>query len=470
MLSFFRINDPFRLIGVFIIFMLIRTVFFFQIPPLLIPELNWLIIGEKLGEGGTMYVDIWDNVAPLSAFIYWVLYKILGNSAVTYHILAMVLVFIQAVLFNQILLRRNVYNDKNYLPALFYVLFSCSSFDMLTLSPPLISLTFLLFVIRNILSLSENAFDRDIFSMGLYLGIAILIYLPNFVFVAFIAVGFALFRTVSIRQYLLFVYGISFVLGLLFLYYFWIGGFQYLLQNYLFTVLTTNFSSSLSWQTLLVVLLFPAFYLILGFMRVFVETAFINSQSNAQLLLLLWFVTALLTNLFVSNFATYHLILLAPTFSLFVSYFFLLYKKRFLREVLFFILLVGIGISGYWSCFPIAKLGNYINYDVITVKKSTNFKVSNKRILVLGEDKSYYLGNQLATPYLNWKLSQAHFANLESYVGMVVVYENLQKDMPEVIIDDSGVGSQIFSKIPTLQNFYTKEGNLYFLKKKEKRN
>ncbi len=465
MLSFFKINDPLRLIGVFIIFVVIRMVFFFQIPPLLIPELNWLIIGEKLGEGGTMYIDIWDSIAPLSAFIYWVLYETVGNSATSYHVLAMVLVFAQAALFNQILLGKNVYNEKNYFPALFYVLFSCSSFDMLTLSPPLISLTLLLLVIRNILSLSENAFDNEIFKTGLYLGIAILLYLPNFVFLAFIAVGFGLFRTVSVRQYLLFVYGISFVLGLLFLYYFWIGGFKYLLQNYLFTVLTPNFSSFLRWQTLLVVLFFPAFFLILGFVRVFVETAFINFQSNTQLLLLLWFVIALLTNLFVTNFATYHLILLAPTFSLFVSYFFLLYKKRFLREVLFFVLLVGIGLSGYWSCFPTTKLHNYMNYDAMVVKKPANFKVRNKRILVLGENKSYYFENQLATPYLNWKLSQAHFANLESYVGMVIIYENLQKDMPEVIIDDSGIGRQIFSKIPTLQNFYTKEGNLYFLKK-----
>ncbi len=469
MLSFFKINDPFRLIGVFIIFIIIRMAFFFQAPPLLIPELNWLIIGEKLGDGATMYADIWDNVAPLSALIYWGLHEAAGNSATAYHILAMVLVFFQAVLFNQILLKRNVYNEKNYLPALFYVLFSCSSFDMLTLSPPLISLTFLLLVIGNILSLSENAFDNEIFKTGFYLGIAILLYLPNFVFIAFIIIGFALFRTAAVRQYLLFVYGISFVFSLLLLYYFWIGNFNYLLQNYLFTVLTIDFSSPLTWQTLLIVLFFPAIFLIFGFMRVFTETAFINFQSNTQLLLLLWLVMALLTNLFVPTFATYHLILLAPVFSLFVTYFFLLYKKRFLREILLFVLVIGVGLSGYWSCFPIEKLRNYINYEAIMVKKPTDFKISNKRILVLGENKSYYYGNQLATPYLNWKLSQVHFANLAYYSGMIAIYENLQKDMPEVIVDDSGLGSQIFIKIPMLKNLYSKEGNLYFLKKQDKR-
>ncbi|TAH22515.1 MAG: hypothetical protein EAZ08_01180 [Cytophagales bacterium] len=466
MLSFFRINDPLRLIGVFIIFIIIRIVFFFQIPPILIPELNWLIIGEKLGGGAIMYVDVWDNIAPFSALVYWILYEIVGNSLITYHILAMTLVFIQAAVFNQMLLKKNMYSEKNYLPALLYVLFSCSSFDMLTLSPPLLSLTFLLLVIRNILSLSENAFDNEIFKTGLYLGIAILLYLPSFVFIAFIALGFTLFRTASIRQYLLFVYGISFVFSLVVLYYLWIGGLDSFLQNYLFTVLNIDFSSHLSWQTLVIVMFVPTLFLVFGLMRVFAETAFINFQSNTQLLLLIWLATALLTNLFATTFATYQLILLAPTFSLFVTYFFLLYKKRFLKELLFFILLIGTGLSGYWSCFPLGKLRNYVSYSAVIAKKPADFTVSNKRILVLGKDKSYYYGNQMATPYLNWELSQAHFANLEYYSGMVAVYENLQKDMPEVIIDDSGVGNQIFSKIPILQGFYTQKGNLYFLKKK----
>jgi hypothetical protein len=465
MISFFKINDPLRLIGVFFILGVIRFFFFFQPPPLLIPELNWLIVGEKLSEGGLMYVDIWENIAPLSAFIYWILHEIQGNSVRTYHVLAMVLVCIQATFFNQVLLKKNVYNEKNYLPALFYVLFACSSFDMLTLSPALLSLTFLLLVIRNILSLHDNALDNEIFKTGIYLGVAILLYLPNFVFLAFIAIGFAFFRTASIRQYLLFFYGISFVFSILFLYYFWIGGIDYFLQNYLSTIFDLNVGTYLSWQTLLIVMGVPLLFLILAFFKVFGEGSFINFQSNTQLLLLLWLATSLLTNLFAPTFASYQLILLAPVFSLFVSYFFLLYKRRFLKEVLGLILLIGTGLSGYFSCFPSGKLKNYVNYGEMIVQKPKDFDISDKRILVLGNNLSYYLDNQLATPYLNWQLSQAHFANLEYYSGMIAVYENLQKDMPEIIVDEAGMATQIFDKVPILQMSYTKQGKLYFLKK-----
>ncbi len=469
MISFFKINDPFRLIGVFFILGMIRLIFFFQTPPLLIPELNWLIIGEKLSNGGLMYVDVWDNIAPLSALIYRSLHEIKGNSALTYHILAMVLIFLQAAFFNQVLLKKNVYNEKNYLPALFYVLFACSSFDMLTLSPPLLSLTFLLLVIRNILSLHDNALDNEVFKTGIYLGIAILLYLPNFVFLAFIAIGFAFFRTASIRQYLLFFYGISFVFSLLFLYYFWIGGLSYFLQNYLFTMLTINFGAYLSWQTLLTVMAVPILFLMLAFFKIFGEGSFINFQKNTQLLLLLWLATALLTNLFAPTFATYQLILLAPVFSVFATYFFLLYKRRFLKEILGLILLIGIGLSGYLSCFPTGRLKNYVSYQEMMVKKPQDFDIINKKILVLGDNLSYYLGNQLATPYLNWQLSQVHFANLAYYSGMIAVYENLQKNMPEVIVDEAGLATQIFGKVNLLQTSYIKQGKLYFLKKEARK-
>lgn len=467
MFSFFKINDPLRLVGVFFIFVMIRLVFFLRPVPMLIPELNWLLIGEKLSEHNLMYVELWDSIAPLSAMIYWAIHQIGGNTILIYHVLAMILVFLQAAFFNQILLQKNVYNDKNYLVALFYVLFSCCSVDMLTLSPPLISLTFLLLVIRNILTLSENAFDNEIFKTGIYLGVAILLYLPNFVFLAFIAIGFLFFRTASTRQYLLFIYGIAVVSISFILYYFGEGKLNYFLQNYLFTILNFNLDSFLSWKTLLITLAVPSIFFLFALLKVFGEGSFINFQSNTQRLLFLWFIIALLSNLFAPTFSTSHLILLAPSFSLFVTYFFLLYKKAVLKEIYILLLIVSIGVGGYLTVFAKGKIADYINYQRVFAQKRTDFAYTKRRILVLGDDISYYFGNQLATPYLNWQLSQAHFANLEYYWGAIAVYENLQKDMPEIIIDQIGIGEKLFAKVQILQTMYERQGKLYFLKQEE---
>jgi hypothetical protein len=105
-----------------------------------------------------------------------------------------------------------------------------------------------------------------------------------------------------------------------------------------------------------------------------------------------------------------------------------------------------------------------MNYAAIFAKKRSDFAYSRKRILVLGNDISYYFGNHLATPYLNWQLAQAHFANLDYYSGTIAVYENLKKDMPEIIIDQEGLGEKLFSKVQILQTMYERQGKLYFLK------
>jgi hypothetical protein len=469
MLSFFRINDPFRLLGVLVILGLVRAVFFFQVPPLLLPELNLLIIGEKLGQGATMYVDVWDKTAPLSALIYWGLHYFLGNSILPYRILAILLIFIQSVFLNWVLIRKNVYNEKSYLPALFYVLFACSTFDMLTLSPSLMSLTFLLLVFRNILSLNEEAFDNEIFKTGIYLGIAILLYLPNFVFIFFIAIGFALFRTASTRQYLLFIYGISFIFSFFVIYYFWVGKLHFFFQNFLSNIFDFNWASYLSWKTIIAVMLLPSLFLIVSLLRVFNETSFINFQSNTQLLMLIWLAISLISNVFAPNFGTYQLILLAPVFSIFITYFFLLYRKKLLKEILFLALIVLIGFNGYASAYPWGRLQDYINYENLYANKPKDFAFSQQKILVLGENLSYYRDNQLATPYLDWELSQAHFAYLDTYASMIATYENLEKDLPEIIIDEAGFAEKLFAKISILQSSYTKQGKFYFLKKEARK-
>ncbi len=469
MLSFFRINDPFRLIGVFVILGLVRAVFFFQTPPLLIPELNWLIIGEKLGQGATMYVDVWDRTAPLSALIYWGLYYFLGNAILPYRILAILLIFIQSAFFNSVLIRKNVYNEKSYLPALFYVLFACSSFDMLILSPSLMSLSFLLLVFRNILSLNEEAFDNEIFKTGIYLGIAILLYLPNFVFIVFIAIGFALFRTASTRQYLLFIYGISFIFSFFLIYYFWIGKLLFFFQNFLSNIFDFNWASFLTWKTIIAVMLVPSLLLIISLLRVFNETSFINFQSNTQLLMLIWLVISLISNIFAPNFSTYQLVLLAPVFSLFVTYFFLLYRKKLLKEILFLASILLIGFNGYVSGYPWGRLQGFISYENLYVNMPQDFDIKKKKILVLGENLSYYHHNLLATPYLDWELSQAHFAYLDSYASMIAIYKNFEKDLPEIIIDETGFAEKLFAKISILHKSYTKQGKFYFLKKEARK-
>jgi hypothetical protein len=53
---------------------------------LTVPELKWMLLGEKLNGGAMLYADILDNTAPLSALAYRLLNLVAGRSPLAMHI------------------------------------------------------------------------------------------------------------------------------------------------------------------------------------------------------------------------------------------------------------------------------------------------------------------------------------------------------------------------------------------------
>jgi hypothetical protein len=70
LLGYFRINDPYRLVIIFILLLILRLPYLISSEWLSIPELKWMLIGERMNDGAMLYVDIWDDIAPLSALVY----------------------------------------------------------------------------------------------------------------------------------------------------------------------------------------------------------------------------------------------------------------------------------------------------------------------------------------------------------------------------------------------------------------
>ena len=105
MLGFFKVNDPYRLIAALGLLLIIRTTFYWIGIPLTIPEVKWMIIGESLGNGGIIYKDLWDHIGPFSAFVYELLYLLFGKTDIPYKVLSVILVIIQAGIFNFLMLK-----------------------------------------------------------------------------------------------------------------------------------------------------------------------------------------------------------------------------------------------------------------------------------------------------------------------------------------------------------------------------
>ena len=142
MLEFFKINDPFRMIGILILFILLQTPYYLMEIPTLQPEFIWKLLGQQINSGDIPYVAIIDNTGPLSAMVYWFNDILFSNSWLSFRMIASAIIFFQVFYTNHMFIENNAYDESNYLPAFFMLLLYQLSFDFLTLSPALMGSTF----------------------------------------------------------------------------------------------------------------------------------------------------------------------------------------------------------------------------------------------------------------------------------------------------------------------------------------
>jgi hypothetical protein len=465
MISLFRINDPFRVIIAALILLGIRLPLMFSGDmSVSIPELTYQIVGEKLANGGLLYEDIWESVAPLSALFYWIIYLIAGKSVIFTQFIAIFLVIQQAFYFNQFLINYNVYDEKTYTPSLFYVIFMCISVDFFFLTPPLIALSFLLPVMKNVFKPEYKSLDQDIFVSGIYLGIANLIYLPTFWFLLLTLVGYIFFRTSSIKTLFVILYGYGVVIFtfLAYLYYYDLLGAFYsqnigaYISGMSIKYMTVN---EIGW-----LLLLPAIYFFLAVIQLLSKGVFTNVQSRCQQFLFMWGIVAAVILLTARRMSGYIAVLIAPVFAAYVTYWVLSLKKKILTEFIAWTIcssLILVCYNSYYDYFPEFKK---VSYERLFVQKNS-YSIVGKKILVLGNDISCYYNNYLATPYLNWHLTRTEFNKLDTYSGSISLFKRFEKDLPEIIIDKAEVAEKLFAELPILAAKYEKDKRGYYTKK-----
>ena len=163
MLNFFKINDPSRLIVIFLGLLSLRVLLTFQGLSLTLFELKWLLLGQRSAEGFSMYEEIFDYTGPLSVFFYRIIDNVFGKSQQAHHIISTIWLFLNAIIFNSLLRRNKNFSENTDLPALFFVLFAASIPDFMALSPQMMSMTFILLGFYNILERIANEDTDDLF-------------------------------------------------------------------------------------------------------------------------------------------------------------------------------------------------------------------------------------------------------------------------------------------------------------------
>ncbi len=466
MLNYFRINDPYRLIVIFVFLILLRLPFLLSPEWRTIPELAWQVTAERMNSGALLYVDIWDDIGPLSALVYQSIDFLFGRSYLALHIFGMLVFFYQVALLNYIILQHKLIRENNYLPALFYALLGIAFFNIIVLSPMLMGLTFVLLASNRLFAHigSRNRTDANLMDVGLYTGIAALFYLP-LIFTVFIHfAGLIYFTNTIARRYLLMIYGLFIPLALTWTIYYWYGFTHEFYVNFLFRLLHTHPDHFLSFEVLTRALALPVLLFIIAALKTFSGFGFAIFQIRIQKVI--FFAALVMTFIWIlyASRDGYALVLFLPWASFFLTHFFISFRKKFKAELLFSLYLAGT-LFIYFSMAYRLLLFETEMEPVLVKKIEGQPPFKDHKTLVLGPDINPYSISKQATPYFKWYLSEGQLTNLDYYDNLEAIYRNVLGDMPDYIVDEIELAPKIFYKIPSLGSQYEAVGQRLYRRK-----
>ena len=451
MLRFFKVNDPYLLVVVFLLLIAVRTVGIFVDLPMLEPQFKWLLLGERLGEGFRMYSETFDYTGPLAAYAYKLVDVILGRSWLGHQALATVIVMIQAGFLNIILLRNGAFNENNYFPAFFYILVASAIPDGYSLSPQLMSLTFILLSLNNIFRRIDNEVQDELFLYaGLYLGIAILFYLPAVVYFVVLLSSLLLFSSPAARGLMLFFYGLIVPIMIAFCYFYWYGAHWAFIDSYLLRGILDTRSYNMGMVGLLISASLMLFLFVLSVLSVLSKGRYANFQTKIQQVMILTIGGGILAMLVSVELGPSQLILFVPALSFFLSHYVLLLRRPFFQWTIPYLVVAGL------IFFP------YMSFHKTSLQLPEPTGSTQEKLLYFGRDITRYQPYRMGSPFLDQKLSAEWLKKLDYYQPAARIQDNLLASDPDVIIDDLGVVSKLFFRFPQLEARYERRGSNYY--------
>ena len=459
MIRYFRINDPYRLIGLFILLLIIYIPLFIYDHQLTIPELKNLLVGEKQNEGYNMYHEVVDNTAPLAAWTHEILDSVFGRSILIRHILAFLIIFLQSAYVGILFISKKVFSENTYIPSFLFSLLFFFSYDNLALSNELLGSGFLLLALNNLFQEIEfrNQRDESIFNVGLCISLASLFAFSFIVYLFGAIVILLLFTRSNIRKFLLLIFGFLLPHLLTISIAYLNDSTTELWQYFYLSNLSFERIKFVNAKTLLTLSAIPLIYLIISIIILNREARFSKYQSQILQTVLLWLVFSVIFILYAKDLRPQSLIVFIPGLSFLFTHFFLLIRRKKFIQMNSWVLFVGIISVAYLGRFEKIEA---IDYSKLWVKNEAG-EIHGKRILVLDNTLDLYHRNFLATPFLNWNLSQEIFRNPDYYENVTQVYHSFKTDPPDLVIDKENLMENFFIRMPEIKSGYLRQGDNY---------
>ncbi|MCK6616844.1 MAG: hypothetical protein L6Q51_04295 [Cyclobacteriaceae bacterium] len=453
MIRYFRINDPYRLLGLLALMVLLYTPQLIDLPPITLVELKGMVIGEKVAEGFMPYSEIIDHTAPLASWFYGFCDWLLGRSLLARHIFACIILFLQSAFISMVFIEKKAFTENTYVPSFLFSVLTLIAFDVITLTADLAAFGFLLLALNNLFKQIEFRVQRDetLVNMGLYLSLSSLFLFSYSFFLAAFFLLMILFTRSTLRQYLLLLFGFSLPHALFFAFYFMSDAHTGLIQQFYQTNFFIGRSSLISLTTLLIVCSVPLIYLLLALIVLNRNARLTKYQSQLLQAMFLWFVFALLHAWLSPDLRPQTLLPVAPAVAFLLTHFFLLIRRRRFVEFYAWVFVVGVTTTGYLSRYELLP----VNWSGLFVPASTHL-VTGKKILVLGDHPELWVQNRLSPPFVNWELSRAVFDNANEYRSVLLVNKLFKADPPEIIIDPENRMQAFYNRLPALAARYKK--------------
>ena len=446
MLSFFKINDPNRLIIIFLVLLFLKGLLAFQgLSITLFDKMAFI----KRSAGFFMYEEIFDYTGPLSVFLpnnrsdIWQI-----SARPSYH---KYLWFLNAIIFNGSLKKNKIFNENNNLPALFFVLCAVAIPDFMVLSPQIMSLPFLLIGLSKVLDRIANETTDILFlSAGTNVGIATLFYPPAITYFFIFLISFFLFSSSKLRRIGLYFNGFLIPLVLISCFFYWndngSNAWRALVNRGLFGQEINYLSEIKNYYSFRI----PIFTGLVAMAITLFSSYFTSFQNKtAQMMLLMVVGSSIVIWLDIET-SPVQMLYFVPSLTFFLEHLMLMLSKGWIKRLVPLII-VGILI-----------LAPYLSYDQLNmggmmVKKGAD-RFTKMRIMLLSDNLSILHGQELASPFL-MQLSKEKIASLNDSVSAQILLKIIKQAPPSVIIDDWMLIPKIFSALPELsKNIKQKHG------------
>ena len=460
MLRYFRINDPYRLLGLLGILLLIYLPLFIDTPAITVPELKSLLVGEKIREGNIPYAELVDATPPLTAWFYGLADILFGRSLLARHLIAFIILFLQSAFLGIMLVNRKAFSESTYIPSFVFSIFAFFSFDTFALSGELIGAGFLLLAVNNLFKEIEFRTQRSetVFNLGLFISLASLCSFSFVMHLLSVCAIMSFYTRSSLRGFLLLIFGFLLPQLIMMSLYYLNDNLTQLWTFYYLPNLSSISDKLMSTSSIMALGSIPLFYLLVSVIMLNRQARFTKYQSQLLQSMFFWMIFSFIQIFYSNNFRPQNFIILLPSFCFFITHFLLMIRRKKFAELNTWILLIGIVCTSYLARYN--KISS-INYESLFVKK-TSTPIKDKKILMLDADLSVYQFNKLATPFLNWNLSREIFEHPDYYENVITVYESFKADPPEVILDKHNVMPGFMERIPELKTSYMlKEPGMY---------